>query len=294
LVTQATINYANGTTFNLTNANGRAVNNQGSIPLIIQRLPPYTKGSIQNLNLSATCSGSTPNTCTISYNNPSGGSQLTTNPCAALNAWYDFDKGFCVDNNGNRVTSTKTCDDSSIYNNQVNACIPVQQPVFKNQPPNTTGTPSIGDYRNCLTINGGDCQPVYTLGSSKTTTNPCSGSTPIYDFKTRSCKPTVTQTQQTSCCSMGASVASTRQVCLPYINSTPVKNASRCASKPNICCKSQAYSTNQSCINNGYWQIQKSFKAGSCPISGFIDMGEDTMQTKRLKWAQKRQLLNAP
>jgi len=294
LVTQSTTNYANGTSYNLTNTSGKAVNNQGSIPSIIQTLPPYTKGSIQNLNLSASCSGSTAATCTISYNNPSGGSQLTTNPCSAMNAWYDFDKGFCVDTNGNRVTSTKTCDDSSIYNNQVNACIPVQQPVFKNKPPNTTGIPSIGDYRNCISINGGDCQPVYTLGTSKTATNPCSGSTPIYDFGTHSCKPSATQTQQTSCCSMSASVASTKQECLPYINSTSVKNASKCASKPNICCNSQAYSTNQSCINNDYWQIQKSFKAGSCPIAGFIDMGEDTMQTKRFKWAQKRQLLNAP
>lgn len=294
LVTQSITNYANGTTYNLTNSSGRAVNSQGSIRLIIQTLPPYTKGSIQNLNTSANCSGSTPDTCTISYNNPSGGSQLTTNPCSAMNAWYDFDKGFCVDNNGIRVTSTKTCSDSSIYNNQVNACISVQQPVFKNQPPNTTGIPSIGDYRNCITINGGDCQPVYTLGLSKTTTNPCSGSTPIYDFGTHSCKPSVTQTQQTSCCSLGVSVASTRQACLPYINSISVKNTSKCASKPNICCNSQAYSTNQSCINNGYWQVDKSFKAGSCPISGFIDMGEDTMQTKRFKWAQKRQLLNAP
>ena len=300
LVTQATTHYGNilfdenGKGYNLTNSSGKRVDNQGSMPLIIQRLPPYTMGSIQRVNNLASCSGSTPDTCTISYNNPSGGSQLTTNPCPAMNAWYDFDKGFCVDKNGNRVTSIKTCSDSSIYNNQVNDCISVQQPFFKNQPPNTTGTPSIGDYRNCITINGGDCQPVYTLGLSKTITNPCSGSTPIYDFGTHSCKPSVTQTPQTSCCSLGASVASTRQTCLPYINSTSVKNTSKCASKPNICCNSQAYSTNQSCINNGYWEVQKSFKAGSCPISGFIDMGEDTMQTKRFKWAQKRQLLNAP
>jgi hypothetical protein len=293
LVTQAETNFNNGTPYNLTKPNGKAVNNQGSSPAIIQNLPPSSIGSVANLNDSANCSGTSADTCTISYNNPTGGEQVTTNPCPALNAWYDFDKGFCVNNNGNRVTTPFSCAPGSMYNKDTNACIPIRTPYFKNQPPNTIGTPTTGDITNCLTVNGSDCQPLYTTGTTRTTTNPCSGST-VYDFGTRSCKPSATNTRESTCCAMGADAASRNQTCLPFINTVAVKNATKCRSRPNICCNSQAYSTNRSCIINDYWQMQNSFKAGTCRVSGFADMIEDTMQAKRIKWAEKRQLLNAP
>ena len=295
LVTAAAINYINGTTYNLTNPQGKPVNNQGSIPMIISTLPSGTQGSIQNMNTnSLVCTGVTPASCTFVYNVPGGGTQ-STNPCPSMNSFYDFDKGFCVDNNGNRVTSTRSCDSSSLFNSQVNACIPVKSPYFKTVPPNTTGNPGPGDYTNCLTIDGADCQPVYTLGATKSVTNPCSESTPIYDFTTHSCKPSVTQSQGSSCCAMGINAASTSAACLPYITTTTTKNATLCASKPSLCCTNPAYSTNATCKNQKYWTVNKSYKSDACSVTGFIDVGDDmTMQQKVVQWAEKRKMLNAP
>ena len=293
LVEQSETNYNNQTSFNLTFPNGRAVNKEGIFPAIIQNLPPSTSGSIKNINDAANCSGFTADTCTISYNTPSGGDKITTNPCPALNAWYDFDKGFCVNKNGSRVSTPFICPAGSIYNKETNACISIRPPFFKNQPLKTIGTPNSGDITNCLTVDGGDCQPLYKVGTTTTTRNPCTGTT-VYDFGRRSCTNSVRQTHNSTCCSMGAEAASRSQPCLPFINTVPVKNTTKCRTRPNICCNSQAYSTNKSCINNEYWQMQKSFKPGACAIAGFSDMAEDTMQTKRIKWAEKRQLLNVP
>jgi len=296
LVTAAAINYINGTDYNLTNPLGKPVNKQGEIPMIISTLPPGTQGSIYKLNTEgAVCTGITPNTCTLVYKLPDGGTQ-SSNPCIDMNSFYDFDKEFCVDKNGNKVTASKSCDSSSLYNKDTNDCIPIKPPYFKSQPPNTTGEPGPGDYTNCLTVNGADCQPVYTLGASKSSTNPCSSSAPIYDFKTHTCNPSIKQTQGSTCCEMGVNAAASTAACLPYLNTpTPVKNAALCASKPSICCLNSAYATNASCKTQKYWTQTPSFKSGACSVTGFIDIGDDmTMQQKVVQWAEKRKMLNAP
>jgi hypothetical protein len=296
LVTAAAINYINGTDYNLTNPLGKPVNKKGEIPMIISTLPPGTQGSIYKLNTEgALCTGITPNTCTLVYKIPGGGTQ-STNPCTEMNSFYDFDKGFCVDKNGNEVTASKSCDSSSLYNKDANDCIPIKPPYFKSLPPNTTGEPGPGDYTNCLTVNGADCQPVYTLGATKSSTNPCSSSAPIYDFKTHTCNPSVKQTQGSTCCEMGINAAASTAACLPYLNTpTPIKNAALCASKPSLCCSSPALATNASCKSQKYWTQTPSFKSGACSVTGFIDIGDDmTMQQKVVQWAEKRKMLNAP
>jgi sugar lactone lactonase YvrE len=294
LVTAAAINYINGTTFNLTNPQGKPVNNQGNIPMIVDNLPPGTQGSIYTMNTRAmVCTGITPDTCTFIYNVPGGGTQ-STNPCPSMNSFYDFDKGFCVDKNGNRVTTTRSCDSSSLYNKDVNDCLPVREPYFKSQPPNTTGKAVPGDFTNCLTITGSDCQPLYTIGTTKSTTNPCSGATPIYDFSTRSCKSSNKTNPGATCCSLGINTASSKADCAPYVKTTTTKNTTLCAARPSACCNNQALSTNATCKKQKYWIDSKSFKPGACSITGFIDIGDETMQNKVRRWAENRKMLNIP
>jgi hypothetical protein len=93
---------------------------------------------------------------------------------------------------------------------------------------------------------------------------------------------------------MGITAASAIAACAPYITTTTTKNATLCASKPAICCKSPSYSTISSCKNQKYWTDNKSYKSGVCSTTGFIDIGDDTMQNKVRQWAEKRKMLNIP
>jgi hypothetical protein len=93
---------------------------------------------------------------------------------------------------------------------------------------------------------------------------------------------------------MGITAASATAACVPYITTTTTKNLTLCASKPSICCLSPAYATNTSCKTAGYWSQTNSYKSGACSITGFIDIGDDTMQNKVRRWAENRKMLNIP
>jgi len=235
IVAAATLNYANKALTNsrnqyfLTTSQGGAVNKSGiGLNFPIKSIP-YTKGTDANkMNNIVDCTSSTdPTSCTYKWAGVNGPS--TANPCPLLNAWFDFDQSSCIDGLGKPTTTTVQCSDSSVFNLQVNGCVPVRKPV-KAQPPNTTGTLGNGDYKNCKTIDQGDCTVQYTLGTSITSTNPCSGSTPTYDFSSHSCKGS-------GCCSMTPDQAAGDAKCAKYVKTTNSVIASKCTGpKPNVCC----------------------------------------------------------
>jgi len=275
IVAAATLNYANKSLTNmksqffLTNSQGGAVSAAGAALNIPTTSIPYTRGSDANkMNNIVNCTSMTdPKSCTYKWAGING--PPTANPCPPLNAWFDFDQSACVDALGKTTTTKVVCNDSSVYNIEVNACVPVRKPV-KAQPPNTTGALGPGDYKDCKTIDQGDCTVQYTLGTSITPTNPCSGSTPTYDFPSRSCKGS-------GCCSLTAQQASADPKCAKYVKTTNSVIASKCTGpKPDVCCDAKNASRPQ-CAS--FYTQTRAFNekyaadcaAATVPASGFQD-----------------------
>ena len=272
IVAAATLNYANKSLTNnrnrffLTNSQGGAVSAAGTgLNLPITSIP-HTRGSDANkMNNIIDCTSPTdPRSCTYKWAGING--PPTANPCPPLNAWFDFDQSACVDALGKPTTTKVQCSDSSVYNIEVNACVPVRKPV-KAQPPNTTGALGPGDYKDCKTIDQGDCTVQYTLGTAITPTNPCSGSTPTYDFPSKSCKGS-------GCCSITPDQASADPKCAKYVTSTRTVIASKCTGpKPNVCCDPKNASRPQ-CAS--FYTQTRAFNAKhsedcAAPASGFQD-----------------------
>ena len=235
IVAAAILNYANKTATNmkslyfLTNSQGGAVSASGMALNIPTTNIPYTRGTdVNKMNNIVNCTSMTdPTSCTYKWAGVNG--PPSANPCPPLNSWFDFDQSACVDGLGKPTTTKVQCSDSSVYKLDVNGCIPVRKPV-KAQPPNTSGALGVGDYKDCKTIDQGDCTVQYTLGGSITTTNPCSGSTPTYDFPSKSCKGS-------GCCGITPSQAEADKQCSKYVTTTRTVIASKCTGpKPNACC----------------------------------------------------------
>ena len=272
IVAAATLNYANKSATNmksqffLTNSQGGAVSASGTALNIPTTTIPYTRGSdVNKMNNIVNCTSMTdPKSCIYKWAGVNGPS--TANPCPPLNAWFDFDQSSCVDGNGKPTTTKVECSDSSVFNLAVNGCVPVRKPV-KAQPPNTSGALGPGDYKNCKTIDQGDCTVQYTLGTSITPTNPCSGSTPTYDFPSKSCKGS-------GCCSITADKAAGDAKCSKYVTTTRTVIAGKCTGpKPNACCDSKNASKPQ-CAP--FYTQARSFNdkyTADCPAtaSGFQD-----------------------
>lgn len=280
-------NYANKSlttitnSYYLTNSQGQAVNGSNvAIKYPISSIP-FSKGSLANQQKNiVTCTSMTdPTSCTYKWAGTSG--PASANPCPALNAWFDFDQEACVDALGKKVTSGNTCSSSSIYDQKTNACVAVRTPV-KSMPPNTMGSLGSGDYNNCKTIDQGDCTVIYKLGSNVTTTNPCSGSTPNYNFETHTCVGN-------PCCSLTANQAAANPSCAQYVQSTNAPNAS-CANPTTAvartCCQPANMSKPQ-CAS--YYTKTNSFKqshSNLCGTSGFEDYMQQFVLTgpRRVKY----------
>ena len=273
-------NYANKTlatvtnAYYLTNSQGQAVNGSNLTVKYPMTSIPFSKGSLENQtkNILSCTSMTDPKSCTYKWAGTSG--PISANPCPALNGWFDFDQEACVDALGKKLTSLNSCSSSSVYNQTTNACVPVRTPV-KTMPPKTTGSLGTDDYNNCKTIDQGDCTVLYKLGSNITTTNPCSGSTPNYNFETNSCVGN-------PCCSMTASQAAANPSCAQYVQSSNVPSAS-CTNPTTAIARSCCQPANASkpqCAS--YYTKTNSFKQSHrnlCGTSGFEDYTQQFVLT---------------
>ena len=264
------------------------------------RLPPFTQGSVANMNLlldgnnSPNCDMT--NSCTFGWTRGSNviSGPISANPCIPLRSWYDFDKQDCVSATGGLVT-TINCTSNTVYIPQVNACVPVRKP-FSSQPLNTVNSPSLtkpGDFGDCKTTDIGDCTPYYKSDNVFTKTNPCKPPSK-YDFQTQSC------TKVNECCGLTPQAASSNINCMPYVIPSQVftKNPSKCPATSKDKCCSAANQRLAACAS--FWSTSNVFTyspayAKTCGVSGFQDYnnGIDTIAEKRSKWAENRELINA-
>ena len=272
ITSAALTNYANKSlatftnAYYLTNSQGQAVNGSNVTVKYPMTSIPFSKGSLENQtkNILSCTSMTDPKSCTYKWAGTSG--PISANPCPALNSWFDFDQSACVDALGKKITSSNVCSSSSVYNQTTNACVAVRTPV-KTMPPNTMGSLGTDDYNNCKTIDQGDCTVIYKLGSNVTTTNPCSGSTPNYNFETHACVGN-------PCCSLTASQAAANPSCAQYVQSVNAPNAS-CTNPTTAvartCCQ-PANASKPQCAS--YYTKTNSFKqshSNLCGTSGFED-----------------------
>lgn len=272
ITSAALTNYANKTlptvinAYYLTNKEGQAVNGSNLTIQYPTTSIAFAKGSPngQQKNILSCTSMTDPKSCTYKWAGTSG--PISANPCPALNSWFDFDQSACVDALGKKITTTNTCSSSSVYNQVTNACVAVRTPV-KTMPPNTMGSLGTDDYNNCKTIDQGDCTVIYKLGSNVTTTNPCSGSRPNYNFETHACVGN-------PCCSLTASQAAANPSCAQYVQSVNAPNAS-CTNPTTAvartCCQ-PANASKPQCAS--YYTKTNSFKqshSNLCGTSGFED-----------------------
>ena len=218
--------------------------------------PPRTQGSDQAaLFALANCAAKT-----FNYNN--NGVMQTTNPC--VNSFYDFDLQKCVDAVGVDVGlgSSTPCSSSTVYSSATNACVPVRVIVKPDDPQliNTTGSPSQGDFRDCKTVDKGDCTIVFKdpLGNSLTA-NPCAGNNQLYNFATKTC---VAKTK--ACCNYtDPSKAAADKSCAADTNLIITKNTALCPATSRTLCCNTAYATNTTCIRNNFWRPSYAFTAAN-------------------------------
>lgn len=188
--------------YEFVNSKGICVDKNGnSIPYPTTR-PPKTKGTGENILAHIVKCTDPENAATCTYSYPLDGNIHYSNPCANRNMIYDFDKEECVDPSVNTVEpTTNNCDTNEVFDPVTSKCLNVIIPI-KAMPPNTKGQLVKGDYRDCKTINMGDCTVVYKKKASEDpamadTVNPCpnvfSPSNTIYNFDTYSCEKPTTQ-----------------------------------------------------------------------------------------------------
>ena len=228
--------------------------------------PPRTQGSDQALLFAlANCAAKT-----FNYNN--NGVMQTTNPC--VNSFYDFDLQKCVNALGTNVGlgSSTPCSSSTVYSSATNACVPVRVIVKPGDPQliNTTGSPSQGDFRDCKTVDQGDCTILFKdhLGNSLTA-NPCAGNNQLYNFATKTC---IAKTKK--CCNYTDPLkAAADKSCAADTNLVITKNTALCPATSRTLCCNNAYATNTTCIKNNFWRKNYAFTTANrtkC-ASGFQD-----------------------
>jgi hypothetical protein len=128
---------------------------------------------------------------TCSYEYPLNGIKYTYNPCTSIGMVYDFDNEICVDPQTTAKSSLdNVCQTYQVYDPVTGKCLNVIKPV-QTMPPNTKGFITKGDYKNCRTIDKGDCTLVYRLSSiddtkTASTTNPCTSNN-VFNFNTYTC-----------------------------------------------------------------------------------------------------------
>ena len=270
-------------------------------------LPKYSQGTNQQLadsmpylynnGLSSNKTGCDTTNPPCQYNWSGSIGPASSNPCPAKNSWYDWEQQGCVDGLRNPVDVMNPCGSNTVYNLNTNACLTVRVP-FAQQPPNTNGSPSLGDFSNCKTTDKGDCTPYYFNGTTMTTTNPCTAPSQ-YNFTTRSCGMTAAATQASNCCGLPASNLAITPGCSNLVNSSQSYTiiAEKCPPGTTERCCGETMKTNSQCTS--YWTASPSYATNSsyntlCS-AGFQDYNNaiDTMATKRLEWLQRRQLINA-
>ena len=236
--------------------------------------PPNSQGSDKAMLFALASCGTTP---TFNYKN--NGVSQTTNPCT--NSFYDFDQEKCVDALGITVgtSSGSTCSSSTVYSTETNACVPVRVAVKPGNPQlnNTTGTPSQGDFRDCKTVDQGDCTIVFkdSLGFT-TTTNPCTANNQVYNFATKTC---VAKTKSQCCNYTDPLKAAADKSCAADTSITITKNASKCPTGSRTLCCNNAYATNSTCIRGDFWRPSYQFtasRAAKC-AAGFEDYQESDL-----------------
>ena len=188
--------------FEYVNSKGICVDKSGgTIPYPTIR-PQGTKGTAENVLAHIVKCTDPQNSKTCTYNYPLDGVTHTTNPCTDRNMIYDFDKEECTDPSVNTVDpKSNNCNTNQVFDPVTGKCLNVVTPI-KAMPPNTKGKLVEGDYRDCKTINMGDCTVVYKKKATEDTeiadtVNPCptvfNPSNTIYNFDTYSCEKPSTQ-----------------------------------------------------------------------------------------------------
>ena len=246
-------------------------------------LPPRTQGSIDGI-LSAikTCVPDGTNT----YNYKNGSNITTTNPCTGA-TFYDFDRQVCVNALGTVVdaSSSYTCDNNSVYSEETNACVPVRVIVKPGDAKlrGTKGQPGPNDYKECKTVDQGDCTLLFNNGSGTyTPTNPCLASGKVYNFATNSC-----ESSSDSCCRFTNAAAAAAGGCVRSTRQVLTKNPVKCPTGSRVLCCNQASSTNRSCRDQGFWSNTYQFtpEHNRACASGFANYGSgiDSIAQKRVK-----------
>jgi hypothetical protein len=235
--------------------------------------PPNSQGSDKAMLLALASCGETP---TFNYKN--NGVTQSTNPCT--NSFYDFDKEACVDALGISISSgSGGCSSSTVYDTATNACVPVRVSVKPGNPQlnNTTGSPSQGDFRDCKTVDQGDCTIVFKDSSgSTTTTNPCTATNQVYNFATKTC---VAKTKSQCCNYTNPLSAAADKSCAGDTSITITKNATKCPTGSKTLCCNNAYATNTTCIKSNFWTPSYKFTTGRAAkcAAGFEDYEESDL-----------------
>jgi len=243
------------------------------------RRPPNTQGSVQGMLIAlSNCAANT-----FNYNN--NGVMQTTNPC--VNSFYDFDQQRCVNALGANVGlgSSTPCSSSTVYSPQTNACVPVRVIVKPNdiQLIDTKGSPAIGDFTACRTVDQGDCTIVFrdSLGNP-ITANPCRASNQLYNFATKTCVPKIK-----ACCNYTDPLkAAADKACAADTSLVITKNTTKCPTNSRTLCCNNAYATNTTCIKNNFWRPSYQFKTSHTAkcTSGFQDyQGMHLLNKKKIK-----------
>ena len=183
-----TINYlneilANGTAsltqaYEFTNAKGICVDKTGNKIPYPTIAPPGTIGSADAVLSHITYCSDPSNPRTCSYQYVENNMVFTNNPCTVRKLIYDFDKEQCINSTTDTINKKLNyCANNQVSDYVTGNCIDVMKPVNA-MPPNTKGAITSSDYKNCKTINGGDCTVVYKTSANQntelaSTTNPC-------------------------------------------------------------------------------------------------------------------------
>jgi len=177
--------------FEYVNSKGICVDKDGNYIPYSELNPIGTIGSKEGV-LSHIISCSNPNDPkTCSYEYPLNGIKYTYNPCTTIGMVYDFDKEICVDPQTSSASNfDNVCQTYQVYDAVTGKCLDVIKPILT-MPPNTKGSITKRDYKDCKTIDKGDCTLVYKLSSIDdtklaSTTNPCTSDT-VFNFNTYTC-----------------------------------------------------------------------------------------------------------
>lgn len=213
-----------------------------------QRLPPRTRGNIQNLILD----GFDCTTKQYQYKNPQTGIMQNTNPCTGQTI-YNFDTQQCEGPAGStNIGGTIRCPDETVYNQSTNSCVPVKVITTPDKLVRTKGSPGQGDYNNCKTIDRGDCTLLYknpmNPNAPKTSVNLCAPNQ-IYNFDTDSC-----ENIQDTCCSLTPDQLARDPKCAQYVMRNPgTINPMKCPRPTANRCCAPAMSMNIQCQQQGFW-----------------------------------------